>query len=188
MKEYMTAFPEILMKPPTGRVKVMTNGPGRSTEEVPDFVCPGNAPGEITYYLGEYLDRINDKEMVDTNVMKILQECKLHRRSVVERCLKFGFHFIAVSALGDYLCSFEKILRTPMPLAYSRHLEHCLHIYILALPFQLVHELLWLTVPVVIVACFAILGILGIGAEIENPFGYDDNDLVSGACAVKTWI
>jgi len=87
--------------------------------------------------------------------------------------------FVAVGQLGDYLCSFEKILRTPMPLAYSRHLEHCLHIYILALPFQLVHDLMWITIPVVIVACFAILGILGIGEEIENPFGYDDNDLVS---------
>jgi putative membrane protein len=39
--------------------------------------------------------------------------------------------------------------------------------------------MVWWSIPVVSVATFAIMGILGIGAEIENPFGYDDNDLVS---------
>jgi hypothetical protein len=76
------------------------------------------------------------------------------------------------------LAAFEKIVRTPMPLAYSAHLQHCLYVYILALPFQLVYDMGWWTIPTLGLASFAILGILGIGAEIENPFGYDDNDLV----------
>jgi putative membrane protein len=46
------------------------------------------------------------------------------------------------------------------------------------LPYQIVRDLGWWTVPAVVVASFALLGILGIGWEIENPFGYDDNDLV----------
>ena len=84
-----------------------------------------------------------------------------------------------MTELEDILSGLEKILRTPMPLAYSLHLEHCLHIYVMALPFQLVAQISWACIPVAGIACFAILGILGIGAEIENPFGYDDNDLVS---------
>lgn len=31
--------------------------------------------------------------------------------------------------------------------------------------------------PAQALASFALLGILGIGWEIENPFGFDDNDL-----------
>jgi hypothetical protein len=48
---------------------------------------------------------------------------------------------------------------------------------LLSLPYQIVEKLEWLTVPAVVLAAFALLGILGIGWEIENPFGYDANDL-----------
>jgi putative membrane protein len=37
----------------------------------------------------------------------------------------------------------------------------------------------WGTIPIVAFGCFCMLGILSIAYEIENPFGYDDNDLVS---------
>jgi len=36
----------------------------------------------------------------------------------------------------------------------------------------------WFTIPIVGFAGFCYLGILAIGFEIENPFGYDSNDLV----------
>jgi len=45
------------------------------------------------------------------------------------------------------------------------------------LPFELVDQLLWLTAPIVGLTSFAIFGIEEIGSEIENPFGYDANDL-----------
>jgi putative membrane protein len=78
----------------------------------------------------------------------------------------------------DCLTGFERILRTPIPLAYSVHLHHSIWLYLLALPYQLVKENGWWTVAIVVLSSFALLGILGIGWEIENPFGYDDNDLV----------
>ena len=78
----------------------------------------------------------------------------------------------------ECLTGFERILRTPIPLAYSVHLHHAVWLYLLALPYQLVGQLDWWTIAVVGFASFALLGILGIGWEIENPFGYDDNDLV----------
>jgi len=86
--------------------------------------------------------------------------------------------FTALTSLVDCLTSFERILRTPIPLAYSVHLHQAVWLYLLALPYQLVNQLEWFTVPAVTLASFALLGILGIGWEIENPFGTDDNDLV----------
>jgi putative membrane protein len=71
----------------------------------------------------------------------------------------------------------ERILRTPLPLAYSIHLKQLLLIYCLLLPFQLVKDLGWGTGLFVSLISFTLLGIEEIGLEIENPFGYDTNDL-----------
>ena len=70
------------------------------------------------------------------------------------------------------------MLNTPIPKAYAVHLEHAVWIYLLSLPYQLIKDINWWTIPAVTLASFALLGILGIGDEIENPFGYDYNDLV----------
>ncbi len=79
----------------------------------------------------------------------------------------------------DCLTSFERILRTPIPFAYSVHLHVCVWLYLLALPFQFVLMLGWYTILIVGIGSFCILGVLCIGYELENPFGRDDNDLVS---------
>jgi len=71
----------------------------------------------------------------------------------------------------------QRILNTPLPRAYSIHLKHLLLLYCLALPFQFVQQLDWFTIPTVGIISFALLGIEQIGEEIENPFGYDLNDL-----------
>lgn len=78
-----------------------------------------------------------------------------------------------VNALGG--C--ERILRTPLPLAYSIHLKQLLMIYCLALPFQVVREIGWWTAPIVGLVSFTVFGIEEIGLEIENPFDCDPNDL-----------
>jgi putative membrane protein len=71
----------------------------------------------------------------------------------------------------------ERILRTPIPLAYSIHLKQLLMIYCLSLPFQMVDQLEWITVPIVALISFTLLGIEEIGIQIEDPFGHDANDL-----------
>ncbi len=79
--------------------------------------------------------------------------------------------------LVDALGGCERILKTPLPIAYSIHLKQLLVMYCLALPFQVVSELNWWTVPVVSLVAFAVFGVEEIGLEIENPFGCDTNDL-----------
>ena len=86
--------------------------------------------------------------------------------------------FLALTSLTEALSGLERILQTPIPLAYAVHLEHTLWLYLLALPYQLMGQLHWWTIPAVTVIAFALLGILDIGLEIENPFGTDFNDLV----------
>ncbi|ODM91656.1 hypothetical protein Ocin01_15026 [Orchesella cincta] len=83
----------------------------------------------------------------------------------------------ALNNLVECLGGLERISRTPIPLAYSVHLAHATWLFILALPFQLIGTLNWYTIPTVTLAAFALLGILGIGLEIQNPFEDEYNDL-----------
>ena len=71
----------------------------------------------------------------------------------------------------------ERILKTPIPAAYSIHLKQILLGYCFLLPIQLVQGLEWKMIPIVGLISFILLGIEEIGVEIENPFGRDPNDL-----------
>ncbi|KAF7358756.1 hypothetical protein MSAN_01214600 [Mycena sanguinolenta] len=93
------------------------------------------------------------------------------------------------------LTTLEHILTTPLPFVYSVHIR-CgplsfssysrnssrlasvvVWLYLFLLPLQLVNDFGWHTVPAVCVGAFIYLGFLAAGEEIEQPFGYDDNDL-----------
>ncbi len=82
-----------------------------------------------------------------------------------------------LKSIVDSIGGCERILRTPLPLAYVIHLKQLVLIYCLLLPFQLVKDLGWWTGLFVALISFTLLGIEEIGVEIENPFGYDANDL-----------
>jgi len=50
-------------------------------------------------------------------------------------------------------------------------LKQCVTLYLFALPFTLVNDLGWGTIPIVTVVAFTFMGIEGIADEIEMPFG-----------------
>lgn len=82
-----------------------------------------------------------------------------------------------VQGLIDHLSGMERIVNTPIPKSYSIHLKQCVTLYLFSLPFILVRELGWATVPVVTVVAFTLMGIESIADIIEMPFGTDSADL-----------
>ena len=66
----------------------------------------------------------------------------------------------------------ERILKTPMPFAYVVHMRRFMLIWLGALPFSLVKNAWWGTIPVCAVIAYAIIGFEAIGVEIESPFGH----------------
>lgn len=82
-----------------------------------------------------------------------------------------------LNTMVDSFIGCDRILRTPMPLAYAIHLKQLLLLFCVLLPFQLVADVGWLTGLTVALVSFTLFGIEEIGIEIENPFGYDANDL-----------
>mmetsp|Transcript_12285 Transcript_12285/g.18845 ORF Transcript_12285/g.18845 Transcript_12285/m.18845 type:complete len:447 (+) Transcript_12285:107-1447(+) len=75
-----------------------------------------------------------------------------------------------INYLVDALSTCQKIARTPVPLSYSRHTSRLLTLWTGTLPFALIGQLGYLTLPVLVTACFFLLGIEEIGHLIEQPF------------------
>jgi len=82
-----------------------------------------------------------------------------------------------IAALEDNLSAMERILTTPLPFVYSVHIRHTVWLYLFFLPIQLAKDFGWHSILGVAVAAFIYLGFLAAGEEIEQPFGYEDNDL-----------
>ena len=82
-----------------------------------------------------------------------------------------------IQLLVDYCGACERIRWTPLPFAYTVHLRRVLIAYCMTLPCALVKDLGWGTVIVTFLVSYALFGIEEIGVEIEDPFGYEINDL-----------
>ncbi|KAF8921694.1 Bestrophin, RFP-TM, chloride channel-domain-containing protein [Dissophora ornata] len=83
----------------------------------------------------------------------------------------------SINSMTDIFTNMERIVFTPIPLAYSIHLRQVVFLYCFALPFTFIELLGWHTVPLMGLVSFTLFGMEGIGTEIENPFGKDANDL-----------
>ncbi len=79
--------------------------------------------------------------------------------------------------LTDIIGGCQRIINTPIPIAYSIHIKQLILLYCFTIPFQFVGQTGWWTPLLTLVICIALMGIEEIGLEIENPFGTDHNDL-----------
>ncbi|KAI8619734.1 Bestrophin, RFP-TM, chloride channel-domain-containing protein [Chytriomyces sp. MP71] len=75
-----------------------------------------------------------------------------------------------ISSLEDSYTHLERIGNTPIPQSQSIQLDQILLAYLLALPFQLVRQVGWYTVPIVCFTAYLFIGIDAISDKIENPF------------------
>jgi putative membrane protein len=116
-----------------------------------------NPPLEIAVWISDYLQQQANRKVLDPYYLPNLQNL--------------------INSMVEGLMGCQRILKTPIPLAYAIHLKQLLLLYCLFLPFQFVKELKIWTGPIVTLISFTVFGIEAIGIEIENPFGYDANDL-----------
>ena len=79
----------------------------------------------------------------------------------------------------------ERIKSTPIPYSYSMYIKKFIFVYLLTLPIGLAKEEEYLTIPIVILITYVLLGIELIAEEIEDPFGKDSNDLPTDELSVK---
>ncbi|KAI1437085.1 Bestrophin, RFP-TM, chloride channel-domain-containing protein [Xylaria sp. CBS 124048] len=118
----------------------------------------GNLPLEILCYLTTYVDEL----CLNGQLPVPMQQTGAYN---------------GLGQLHDVMVNAERILNTPLPLAYSIVISQITWLYVVLLPFQLYESLGYITIPATIFGSYIILAFLFIGHEIENPFGHDVNDL-----------
>ena len=84
---------------------------------------------------------------------------------------------VQVNSLVDAYGRMETIRTTPIPVAHLIHHKQVLALYVSVLPFAIVDDYGWWAIPVVAIIAFTLYGIEGIGQQLEDPFGYDKNDI-----------
>ncbi|KAI9928107.1 hypothetical protein MW887_002140 [Aspergillus wentii] len=82
-----------------------------------------------------------------------------------------------LNTLTDVYGKMETIKLTPIPVAYLIHQKQVLALFGCVLPFAMVDEMGWWAVPITSLVIFTLYGIEGIGSQLEDPFGYDRNDI-----------
>lgn len=75
-----------------------------------------------------------------------------------------------LTAFEDYVGACERILRTPIPVSYTRHTSRFLTIWLFFLPFAIYPKCGWATIPASILLGFVLLAIEEVGIAIEEPF------------------
>ncbi|KAL5528341.1 hypothetical protein ACEPAF_7477 [Sanghuangporus sanghuang] len=120
-------------------------------------IIESSVPLEITLFLSSYLSWLMKNELL-SNVMA-------------------GPFAAAILSLQDTMANLDRIRSCPIPFAYQAHLRMSLWLYLFFLPFETYDDFGYLTIPATAFASFLLLGFLEIGQEIEDPFGYDANDL-----------
>ncbi|OAL03289.1 UPF0187-domain-containing protein [Phaeosphaeriaceae sp. SRC1lsM3a] len=153
---------------------------------VPDKKNKAKAVGE---YLGVTFAESNPRKRIKRSKkplgnlsLEILNHLSCYVHSIIDNeTLKIGLYqnqaITGIVQLNEALTGMDRVLQTPLPIAYSIAISQITWVYVMMLPFQLWDDLRWITIPGCIFAAYIIIGLAAIGREIENPFGHDVNDL-----------
>lgn len=81
-------------------------------------------------------------------------------------------------ALMDVCGACERIRRTQLSRSYFLFIRQCIFLYLITLPWGLIHEFKVWTVPAVAIIGYFMIGIELIAEEVEEPFGRAIDDLM----------
>jgi putative membrane protein len=144
---------------------------------------------------GVKLDELHDLTETELQVFAVRQHLPnyligmLYERTqeLYRSDLISGYDLIAlkthIGSLADILGACERIKKTPIPFSYSIYIKTLILAYAVLLPFGLIEEFGYFTIPIVMLIFFAFLGLELLAQEIEDPFGLDCNDLPTGNIA-----
>ncbi|EKS68456.1 MULTISPECIES: bestrophin family ion channel [Caballeronia] len=96
-----------------------------------------------------------------------------------------GYAVLAIqhnlNALSDVIGGCERIASTPLPFSYSVMIHRTIYLFCVMLPFGLVDGAGLLTPLFALLVAYAFMALEAIAAQIEDPFGLEENDLALNA-------
>jgi putative membrane protein len=97
-------------------------------------------------------------------------------REAVDRFNMDRFAFLQIdrerAALIDHIGACERILKTPLPLVYAIKIRRFIALFLLTLPFALLHRIDgdWLVPLITMLVAYPLISLDQIGIELQNPF------------------
>lgn len=86
--------------------------------------------------------------------------------------------------LMDICGGCERILKTRIVKSYRVFARQCVLLFLITLPWGLVHDFRIWTFPITIITAYFMLGLETVAEHVEEPFGYDEDDLdLEALCA-----
>jgi putative membrane protein len=82
-----------------------------------------------------------------------------------------------ITSFTDICGACERIRKTPIPYSYNVFIKKFIFTYIMTLPYTWAFEMKYLAIPIIAFVLFVFASIEMLAEEIEDPFGYDANDL-----------
>jgi ion channel-forming bestrophin family protein len=128
-----------------------------SKEEVDRVADDENVPLALLQRIGERFVEARRKEWIDVMHVNIIEG--------------------SLTSLTDIQGACERIKSTPIPYSYTVLMHRIVAGYCVLLPFGLMETIKWATPVVVLAISYCFFGMDAIGDEIEQPFGFDTNDL-----------
>ena len=104
-----------------------------------------------------------------------LKLASLLRRACEEQQMdRFGFLQVdrERALLIDHIGACERILKTPLPLVYTIKIRRFIALFLLTLPFALLHRMngAWLIPFITMLVAYPLISLDQIGIELQNPF------------------
>lgn len=87
-----------------------------------------------------------------------------------------GYAFLQIdkerATLIDHIGACERILKTPLPIVYSIKIRRFIVLFLLTVPFALLHQLQeqWLIPFITMLVAYPLMALDQIGIELQNPF------------------
>ena len=78
----------------------------------------------------------------------------------------------------------ERIRKTRVVRSYRTFARQCVGLYLITFPWGVVDSFRWWTVPLTGIVAYFMLGLETVAEHVEEPFGYDEDDLdLDGLCS-----
>jgi ion channel-forming bestrophin family protein len=133
----------------------------------------------------EEVTKLRELENVPLAILQRLGELAAEAR---RRGWLHAFHVPVVegslSALTDIQGGCERIKATPIPYSYTVLMHRLVGVYCTLLPLGLMDTVKWATPFVVLFISYTFFGLDAVGDEVEQPFGFQTNDLPLNAMSV----
>lgn len=132
-------------------------------EELITEICPAHGPLAIANRLYSWVNARKEDGRIDGDELRVID--------------------VELAKLMDVCGACERIARTPIVRSYRTFTRQCIALFLLTLPWGIVQDFKWWTIPLTMVTAYFMFGMEIVAEHVEEPFGFDEDDLdLDGMC------